>query len=458
MESASFMKIIIVGCGEAGQTLAGQLNGEGNDITVIDRDADKVRDVALRYDIKGIVGNGATIATLRDADIHGADLLIAVTGSDEMNLLCCIIAKKESNCRTIARLENPDYSSETSYLKDELGLAMIINPDYAVAKEIARLLRFPTAISIDTFAKGRVELLKFKIPEDCMLVNLSVKEAVSKFNLDLLFCTVEREDGVYIVNGDFVFSGKDIISFVATPRSAQDFFKKIKYTTHAVKSAIIVGAGKTTKYLCEILGRSDISLKIIEKDRAVCEELCSQFEGVTVINADPTDKDALVEEGVASADAFIALSKQDEENILLSLSAKNLSNAKLITSIDRPDYEDLVRQLGLDSTIYPKNITSNMITRYVRATKNTRGSNMQTLYNIIKDKVEASEFIIKEPSLVVGVPLSKLKIKENILICAILRDKAVIIPRGQDTIQVGDAVVVVSAKTMLNDITDILKK
>ena len=258
------MNIIIVGCGKVGSTLAEQLNEDGNNITVIDMNAAKVESITNRYDIMGIVGNGATHMVQQQAGIYDADLLIAVTGSDELNLLCCLIAKKAGNCQTIARVKNPDYSTEAPYLKNELGLAMVINPEYAAAAEIARVLRFPSAIKIDTFAKGRVELLKFRLPEKSRIVGMSVKEVVTKLHCDVLVCTAERGDDAYIANGDFVFEEKDVISIIASPKNADDFFRKIDYKMHSVKDAMIAGGGEITHYLCDILHRSGISINLCE--------------------------------------------------------------------------------------------------------------------------------------------------------------------------------------------------
>ncbi len=451
------MNIIIVGCGKVGENLAAQLNEEDNDITVIDIDAERVKDVAGKYDIMGVVGNGASHTVLGEAGIKATDLLIAVTGSDELNILCCLIAKKAGNCQTIARLENPEYSAEAGLLKEELALAMVINPQHEAAEEIARILRFPAAISIETFGKGRVELMKFRLPEGSPLSGMRVKEVVTKLKCDILVCTVERDDGAYIANGDFEFRENDIISIIASPRAAADFFKKIHFVSHAVKDAIIVGGGEITHYLCEILRRSGISIKVIEKNRQICEDLSSQFEEITVIHADAQDKSILLEEGVEATDAFIPMTNMDEENILLSLFAKSAGARKLITKINRDDFDDVIKPLALDSTIYPKSITANMIVRYVRAMKNTLGCNVETLYDIIKDKVEAAEFYIGEPSKIVGIPLSQLKFKNKLLIASIMRGKEVIIPRGNDTIEVGDRVIVVSEEITLGDISDILK-
>ena len=451
------MNIIIVGCGRVGRTLAEKLNLDGNDVTVIDMSAAKIDKIVNRCDVMGVVGNGATHTIQREAGIDNADLLIAVTNSDELNLLCCMIAKKEGNCQTIARVKNPEYSTETTYLKDELGLAMVINPEYAAAEEIARVLRFPSAIKIEPFAKGKVELIKFKLPVGSEIAGMSVKDVAIKYRSDVLVCTIERGEEVYIANGDFVFAEKDVISIVAAPKTAHEFFTKIGYKGHSIKNALVVGGGTITHYLCEILSRTNISLKVIEKDRKVCEELCAAWEKVTVIEGDASDREILYEEGVERAVAFVALADLDEENILLSMFAKGAGCQKLITKINRTDYDHVISQLELDTTICPRNITSDIILRYVRAMKNTMGSNMQTLYNIIQDKVEAAEFIVKENSPIAGKPLSQLRFKKNVLIAAITRGGSVIVPRGQDVIEAGDAVVIVSKWLGLHDVTDVLK-
>lgn len=450
------MNIIIVGCGKVGQTLAAQLNEEGNNITVVDLSSTKVNHVTSHYDVMGVVGNGATHAPQTEAGINNADLLIAVTGSDELNLLCCLIAKKAGNCQTIARIKNPEYSTDAPFLKDELGLAMVINPEYAATQEIARVLRFPSAIKIDTFAKGKVELLKFKLPENSRLVGMSVKDVITKLHCDILVCTIERGNESYIANGDFVFAEKDIISIIASPKNASDFFKKIDFRLHSVKDAIIVGGGKITHYLCGILQKTGISVKVIEKDNSKCETLCTSFPDVSVIRGDGSDKEVLMEEGIEKASAFVALSNIDEENILLSLFAKSVGGGKLITKVNRIEFDDVIQHLDLDTTICPKNITSDMIVRYARAMKNTLGSNVETLYNIILGQIEAAEFTIRENSAITDIPLMELQFKENVLIAAIMRGKKVMIPRGHDRILPGDSVVVVSKLLALHDITDIL--
>ncbi len=453
------MNIIIVGCGKVGEALADQLNEEGNNITVIDKSAQKVHDMSERYDVMGVSGNGATHAVQQEAGISRADLLIAVTGSDELNLLCCLIAKKAGNCQTIARVRSPQYSSEAPYLKDELGLAMVINPELAAAAEIARVLRFPAALKIDTFAKGRVEMVKFRLPENSRLVGYAVKEIATKLKCDVLICTVERGDEAFIANGDLVFEEKDVISLIAPPKNSLEFFKKIGYKMNSAKDIMIVGGGEITHYLCEIMHRSgNMKIKIIEKDPARCGELNEVLpKGISIIQGDAADEDILLEEGIDHMDGFVALTNLDEENILLSLFAKSTCNAKLVTKINRIDFGTVIKHLDLDSIIYPKNITSESIIRYVRAMKNTIGSNVETLYSIIKGKIEAAEFIINEQSPIINIPLSELKFNARVLIAAILRGRQVLIPRGSDTILPGDSVVIVSNHPEMHDITDILK-
>jgi trk system potassium uptake protein TrkA len=451
------MNIIIVGCGNIGETLANELNESGNNITIVDLVREKVRDIAERYDVMGVVGNGATHTTQRDAGIANADLLIAVTNSDELNLLCCIVAKREGNCKTIARIKNPIYTSETAYLKDELGLEMVINPEMEAAEEIARILRFPTAIKIDTFAGGRIEIMKYRLPSGSLLCDMAVRDVVAKLKCNILFCSIERDGEVYIANGDFVFAGEDVISFIASPKNAYDFFKKIGLAAHSARDVIVAGGGRITHYLCEAMSRSSASIKVIEKDRAICDALCNIWGNVSVINGDFSKKEILLEEGISSADAFVALTPVDEENIILSLFAKNEGVSKLITKINRPDYDGVMDELKLDTTVYPKSVTSDKILAMVRGFKNSIGSNVETLYTLIPGKVEAAEFKIKESSAITGKPLSELKFKDGVLICAIIRANEVIMPRGNDVIMPGDSVIVVSGIKALHDITDVLR-
>ena len=316
------MKIIIVGCGKVGDTLAEQLCGENNDVTVIDPSYDAVQALVNEYDIMGIVGSGTDHSVLEEAGVDKADLLIAVTGSDELNMLCCLIAKKAGDCQTIARVRNPEYNREIRYIQEELGLAMVINPEFAASVEMARILRFPSAIKIETFAKGRAEVLKFRVPEGSVLDHMMVSEITTKLHCnEVLVCTVERGEETIIPDGNFIMQERDVISVVASPKRASQFFKKIRVQTNQVRDAILVGGGKITFYLAKQLLAMGIDVKIIEKDRKRCEELSERLPQATIICGDGVDQALLMEEGLMKADSFVTLTDMDEENIFLSLFA-----------------------------------------------------------------------------------------------------------------------------------------
>lgn len=452
------MNIIIVGCGKVGQALIEQLSDEGDDITVIDIEEKKINMITRKYDVMGIVGNGATHSVQLEADIEHTDLMIAVTASDELNLLCCLVAKKAGKCQTIARVRNPEYSKDAPYLKEELRLAMVINPEFAAASEIARVIRFPSAVKIDTFAKGKLELLKFRLPSKCILTDYAVKEISTKLRCDVLVCMIERGDETIIPGGDMTFKQGDMVSIIATPQNANSFFKKINYHIGQTKNVIIAGGGNIAYYLSKILLKSGIAVKIIELNEHRCEELCVDLPKATIIHGDASEKGTLLEEGIDKTGAFIALTNLDEENILLSLFAHSRMNGKIVTKVNRIEYDEIIRKLDLDTIVNPKHITAENIVSFVRAMKNSMGSNVETLYSLIKGKVEAAEFVIREKSSIVGIPLQELKFKPNVLIASIVHDNHMVIPRGQDTIQLGDSVVVVSGQLGLHDICDILEK
>ncbi len=452
------MNVIIVGCGKVGQKIAEQLSGEQeHNITVIDLRAGKVHDLINQYDIMGVVGSGTSLDTLLDAGVKEADLLIAVTGSDELNLLTCLIAKKSGNCETIARVRKPEYSKEIHLFKEDLGLAMIINPEQTAADEIARILRFPSAIQIDTFAKGRVEILKFRVPADSPLDNMAIADISGKLKCDVLVCGVERGDTAFIPGGDFVLKSGDRISIVASPENGSYFFKKIGIKTNKVKDTMIVGGGATAFYLANSLIKTGIKVKIIEQRTDRCEELCRLLPKATVINGDGTDNSVLLEAGLEHAESFVALTNIDEENVLLSLFAKSKSNGKIITKINRIAYDEVINELNLDTTIYPKNIAAEYIVKFVRAKNNSLDSNIETMHLVLDGKAEALEFRITEHSPIAGKKIESLNLKSNIIIACIARDRTIITPRGHDTVKVGDTVIVVTTHRGFEDIEDILE-
>ena len=452
------MNIIIAGCGKVGRALAEQLSREKHDITVIDRKPEAIQQITNIADVRGVVGNGASFEIQMDAGIDTADLMIAVTDADEVNLLCCLIAKKAGGCQTIARVRNPVYHHEIHHIKDDLGLSMVINPEWAAAMEMARLLRFPSAIDIDTFANGRIELLRFQLEEQNPLCNNKIKDLHMLSRCEVLICIVERGNEVLIPSGEVELKAGDMISVVASPVNASRFFKTIGIETNQVKNTMIIGGGKISFYLAKRLLEMGIQVKIIEKDRDACERLCEILPKAMIINGDGTDRELLAEEGLAKAEGFAALTNMDEENVMLALYAKSMSKAKKITKINRNTFDTIIGSLNIGSLIYPKHITSETILQYVRAMQNSIGSNVETLYHILDSKAEALEFVIRENSSVVGVELKDLRLKNNLLVGCINRGGKVLIPRGDDCLIVGDTVVVVTSQKCLRDIEDILEK
>ena len=440
------MKIIIIGCGKVGSALAEELTMENHEVAIVDISAQKLQEVGEDLDALQIHGNGSSINVLMDAGVTSADLVIAVTGSDELNLLCCLVAKNLGKCHTVARVRNPIYNKEINLMKESLGISMIINPEMATAAEIARLLRFPSAIKIDPFAKGKVELLKFRLKPEFRLDGKSIVEINMKGKHNILVAGVERGEQVFIPNGDFVLQNGDLVSILASPKNASAFFKSIGLKTNQVRNCMIVGGGTIAIFLARMLLEMKMRVVIIEQSNA------------TVVNGDGTSKNLLFEENLENAEAFVALTNMDEENILLGMFAERMSHAKVVTKVNRVAFDDITDELELGSLIHPKYITTDRILQYTRATQNSIGSNVETLYHILDSKAEALEFLIRENSSVVGVELKDLRLKNNLLVGCINRGGKVLIPRGDDCLMVGDTVVVVTSQKCLRDIEDILEK
>lgn len=451
------LQIIIVGCGKVGRTLVEQLSREGHDITMIDKDGERLQEICNMYDIMGIPGNGASYSVQLEAGVDTADLIIAVTESDELNLLCCTVASQVGDCAAIARVRTPDYSKEVGYLREKLGLAMIINPELETAKETARILYLPTALEVNSFAHGQAELIKFKIPEGNLLHDMTLAQLSGHISTDILICAVEREGDVYIPSGNFKLKCGDILSFVSTTKSAKKFLKSIGFPTKQVNNCIIIGGGRGAFYLAEQLIHSGIEVKIIESDYKRCEELSTLLPQAIIINGDGTNQELLKEAGIELAEAFVPLTGIDEQNIMLTLYAKQVSNAKVITKINRTNFADVLGQLDLGSVIYPRYITSEAIIAYVRAKKASMNSNIETLYHMYDSRVEAIEFHVDNASAVTDTPLCKLPLKRDLLISFIGRGGNIIIPSGNDEIRVGDNVMIVTTHTGFKDLQDIMR-
>lgn len=451
------MNIIIVGCGKVGVTLAEKLSQEEHDITVIDTNREKVTEITNRLDLMGYVGNGASFELLREAGIEGADLFIAATDQDEINLLCCLFARQAGKCSTIARVRNPQYRNEITYIKEELGLAMVLNPDYDAAMEIARILRFPSANNVDTFAKGRVELLRFEIKEESFLAHKSLIEIGKSTKSQVLICMVLRNGEVIIPNGQFVIEPGDTIGVICTPESAREFFKKVGYDTHQVKNAMIIGGSRMAYYLANQLINSGISVKIIERERAKCETLSELLPKATIICGDATNEDVLLEEGLESVESFISLTGMDEGNIFLSLYSKSVSKAKVITKINKLEASDIVKNFALGSVVTPKNISSDLVVSYARAKQSSLGSNVETMYRMENEKIEVLEFKITNDASIVGIPVEELKLKDNLLLGCVTRKSRASIVNGKTVLEPGDTLIVITTNKGYKDIKDIIK-
>lgn len=456
------MNIIIIGGGKVGLTLTRQLLAEGHDITLIDTHPEVIDSAVNSLDIMGVAGNGASYAIQQEAGVEKADLLIAVTGRDEVNLLCCLIAKKAGNCPTIARVRNPIYHQEASFLKESLGLAMIINPDSAAAHDISRILRCRAAMDLNPFAKGRAEITKIRISADSPLCGMTLNEFGKKGLCDVLVCAVERGDETLIPDGNYTFTAGDYIHYLATPANSSVFLNKAGQSFGGVRNCLIIGGSKCAYYLAERLISHGIQVKIVELSQERCEELSQLLPKATIIHGDGTDQNLLIEEGLESYDSVVSMTNLDEENILLSLFAGTKApKAKLVTKINRISFDDVIRKMDIGTVVNPKNITAEYIIRFVRGRQNTMGSNIETLYRLIEGKVEAMEFIVREDSPLTENTIGELgkngMLIDNTLIGCIIRKNRMIIPKGQDKIEKGDSVIVITAHTGLTELKKILR-
>lgn len=450
------MNIIIVGAGAVGSAICQRLAEEKHNITIIDGDELAVTEISNKCDVIGIVGNGASVPLLKKAEAEKADLIIAVTGSDELNILCCASAKRLGTTHKIARIRNPEYAELTSYMRKDSTLSMTINPELAVAKEIYRTLRFPSAAKVEVFAHGRAELAEYVVPQGSQIAGLTLNELRSKLGISFLVCAVLRDAKAHIPTGSFVIEEGDVLGLTAQEEELTRFFKLIGAYKKPVRSVLISGGGRTTYYLEALLRRSKISSTVIESDKKKCHELVESFD-CTVICDDETDHDVLLEAGVDKTDAFIALSDSDEENAIVSMYASSAGAAKVITKINSMPYIEIFKKLGLQSLISPKISTTAYILRYVRALSGAKGSDIESLHRLMDDKIEAMEFIIKEDiSGITNIPLKKLKLRNGIIIACIVRGDRLTVPTGDDVIMAGDTVLTVSANMRINGIKEIL--
>ena len=450
------MKIIIVGDGKVGFTLAEHLSQEEHDVTIIDTSDDALRRASEALDVMCVKGNGASISALRESGVDTADIIIAATSMDEINMVCCLTAKRLGAKFAIARVRNIEYAAELSSLKKQLGLDLVINPENSTAVEIARLLRFPTAANIETFYRGRVELIGFRLREGDFLCGSPLYQLDPRVkSLPMLICAVERGEQVIIPDGSFVPLPEDKLYLIGQPVGISQFFKLLGRYTPKIKKAFIVGGGRISHYLTAILENMGLKVKIVEKSMDRCRHLSEVLPRTTVICGDGTDQDLLEAEDAAGTDAFVALTDRDEDNLIISLYAMQQGIPKVVAKCNRQNYAGIARAVGLDSVISPKLITANHILQVVRGMENSKGSVMNALYKIAGGHAEAMEFVVNDTTRNLGVPLKDLRLKKGILIAVLVHQNRIVIPEGSSCISQGDTVIVVSRDNGILDVNDI---
>lgn len=451
------MKIVIIGLGTIGRTVLKSLSGMDHTITIIDDDKEKVESLIEKYDVFGVVGNGACLDIQREANMGDADLAIVLTNSDELNVFACLVAKRVGVKNTVARVRNPDYSMQIMEMKDELGISMIVNPEKETAEEIFNLINLPSVSQMEHFAKGRVLLAEIIVDKSCALVGETLISLGKKLNNKVLVCAVQRGDEVVIPSGNFMFQVGDRVHFTSDANTLRNFLSEVNLEKSPFKDIMIVGGDKIGFYLAEELSKKKFSTKLIEGNKERAEELADMLPKVTVILGNGTQHDLLLEEGIEAMDAFVALTNIDEENMVVSMFANKMNVTKTITQIKSDDLNNMLGELGIKNTVSPKRVVANRIISYIRAIANKRGSNVLTLYRLVNDRVEALEFMAKSQEKFYDQPLRTLKTKDGCLIACIIRENRVIIPNGNDCICAGDNVVVVTTHKNFDDLTDIFE-
>lgn len=451
------MNIIVVGCGKIGLSIISRFISEGHNVVAMDNNPSVIEEISNIYDAMCICGNGADCETLEQAGVKNANVVVAVTGSDELNMLSCFIARKMGAHHTIARIRNPEYNDQSlGFMIKELHLSLAINPEKLAAKELFNILKLPGAVNIETFCAKRFELIEIKLKEDSPLVGMSLIDIRKKYPANFLVCAVKRGEDVHIPDGHFVLNANDTIALTAAPNEIQKLLKSIGIMQKQARNVIILGASKTAYYLAEALIKSGNSVKIIEMNKTRCEEFSEALPEVVMINGDGASRELLLEEGIKSADAFVSLTGMDEENILISIFAASQGVPKVITKVNRPELAEMAQKLGLDTIITPRNIISDVVTSYSRALHRSLGSRVEAVHKLMDKNLEALEFEVSEDFEYKDIPLSKLSLKQGILFAGIIRKRKIIIPSGNDVILSNDRVIVLSSGQILKDLSDVM--
>lgn len=451
------MNIIIIGDGKVGYTIAEHLAKENHDITIIDNNEDALKKADDSLDVMCVKGNGARKSVLIEAGIEDADILIAVTSRDEMNMVCCLMAKKICDIRTIARIRDPEYYEEFSDLKQNVGIDIVINPEYSAALEIANILQFPSAMNIETFLGGRVRMVEFRVQKGDMLDGLKLSQLGSKWPSNTLVLAVEREQEAYIPGGDFVFQEGDRLFVMGQLKSLTEMFRLMHRYVQRVHSVMIAGGGRMAYYLSRIIEKLNISIKIIEISEKKCRKMSEEIPNAMIIEGDGTDRDLLEAENIEDVDAFITMTGRDEENLITAMYAVERGVDKVIALTTRVNLPTIINKLGLDSVISPKLVTASYIIGYIRGMQNSEGSIVESLYKIVDGKAEIITFIVNEQSKVINIPLKDLKIKKGILVACIQHGSQIIVPHGNEQIQAGDKILIVTKNNaIIRSLDDII--
>lgn len=452
------MNIIIVGAGKVGFTLAERLIAENHNVTVVDPSEEALHRVSDALDAMCVRGNGVTVSVLREAGAELADVLVAVTDRDEVNMVCCQNARKLGISNTVARIRNPEYNDSIGDIKQDMGITMVVNPEHATASEIARLLRFPSATDIELFCRGRVELMCFRVQEGDFIVGKSLYSLSDRIQkLSMLFCAADRDGQVIIPNGSFVPQVDDLLYIIGRPDGLDQFFHLLGRYAQKARHVFVVGGGRITIYLAQLIREMGMNVKIVEQSMERCRILSDTLPHAMVICGDGTDQEVLESESLTASDAFVALTDRDEDNLIISLYAMQQGLAKVIAKSNRQNYAGIARSVGLDSVISPKLITAAQILHMVRGMGNSKGSVMQALYPFAEDQAEATEFVVSESTKNLGIPFKQLRFKPDTLVAVILRDDKVIIPEGSSFIQACDSVIIVSRSHSVLDLNDIFR-
>ena len=451
------MNIIIVGCGKIGTTILSSLLAEGHDIVAVDSNPDVISEISNIYDSMYVCGSGTDCDTLTEAGVEHTELFVAVTGSDELNMLSCFIAKKMGAKHTIARIRNPEYNYKSlGFLRQQLDLSTSINPDLLAAEELFQVLKLPSAVKVEYFSHRNFELLELRLKENSPLCGARLSELRKKYEAKFLICVVQRGEEVYIPDGSFQLQAGDRIGLTAAPSEVQKLLKMMGILQKQARNVMILGASRMGYYLARMLLASGTNVKIIDRDHQRCQEISEKLPGAVVICGDGAQQELLLEEGICSMDAFISLTGMDEENILISFFASSQGVKKVISKVNRHELHFIAEKLGLDTLISSRSVSSNVLSRYARALQNSLGSNVETLYKLMDERVEALEFRVQTDFPMTNVPLKDMRIKSGVLIAGIIRNRKTIIPSGVDVIQSGDRVIVLSAGSGMHDLSDIL--